>query len=601
MVRIRLRTKFLLSMVLITAGLTSLSLLIVRQSVQSEARQEIFSDLRNSVITFQSFQREKELTLSHSADLLADLPILRALMTTNHEATIQDGSAPVWQLAGSDLFVLADRSGKVVALHTTTPGFTRAMAQQSLALSSDQQEHWWLGADHLYEVFRKPIYFGPAADGKLLGFLIIGYEIDGRVASQIGRIASSEVVFRYGDNIVTSTLSPAMVAELAQQKLPAAGTSQAAFLQLGDERFLGTTLELAPQGSNPRVRLTVLKSYDRATAFLEKINRLLLALGLIAVGVGSALVFFISRAFTLPLSSLLAGVSALEKGDFTYALNSQGGDEVAELARAFDRMRESLAKTQQNLIESERLATIGRMASSISHDLRHSLAAIVANAEFLCESHLSSAQREELYDEVRMAVSRMTELIDSLLEFSRTTALLRPTYGSLMRTMERAIAAVKSNPEFHELPVLVHHAGNIEGWFDHRKLERAFFNLLLNACESANARPAKVAVEISEIPKGIEIRVIDNGRGIPSSIRESLFEPFVSHGKENGTGLGLTVVQKIVQDHGGDVTVAQTSPEGTVFRITLPRPAPAGAANDTLAADESSPSTRDSVNSTKHV
>jgi len=110
-----------------------------------------------------------------------------------------------------------------------------------------------------------------------------------------------------------------------------------------------------------------------------------------------------------------------------------------------------------------------------------------------------------------------------------------------------------------------------------------------------------VAVEISEIPKGIEIRVIDNGRGIPSSIRESLFEPFVSHGKENGTGLGLTVVQKIVQDHGGDVTVAQTSPEGTVFRITLPRPAPAGAANDTLAADESSPSTRDSVNSTKHV
>jgi len=587
-------------MVLITTGLTSLSLLIVRHSVESEARQEIFSDLRSSVITFQSFQREEELTLSHSADLLADLPILRALMTTNHAATIQDGSAPVWQLAGSDLFVLADRRGNVVALHTNAPGFTREMAQRSLALSADRQEHWWLGAQRLYEVFRKPIYFGPAADGKLLGFLIIGYEIDARVASQIGRIASSEVVFRYGDNVVTSTLSPATVGELALQKLPDTGASQAAFLQLGNERFLGTTLELAPQDSNPRVRLTVLKSYDQATAFLEKINRLLLALGLIAVGVGSALVFFISRAFTRPLSSLLAGVSALEKGDFTYALDSQGGDEVAELARAFDRMRESLAKTQQNLLESERLATIGRMASSISHDLRHSLAAIVANAEFLCESHLSSAQREELYDEVRMAVGRMTELIDSLLEFSRTTALLRPTYGSLLRTVDRAIAAVKSNPEFHELAVDVHHAGNVDGWFDHRKLERAFFNLLLNACESAGGRPAKVAIEISGIHSGVEIRVVDNGRGIPDSIRESLFEPFVSYGKENGTGLGLTVVQKIVQDHGGDVAVAQTSPEGTVFRITLPRPTPA-AANDALSADESSSSTGDSVNSTKHV
>src|SRR6266567_2451635 len=602
MVRVRLRTKFLLCMVLITAGPTSLSLLLVRQSVRSEVQREIFSDLRNSVSTFQNFHREQESALSDSADLLADLPNLRALMTTNHEATIQDGSTPLWRLGGSDLFVLADRSGKVVALHTSTPGFTREMAQSSLAASLERQEHWWFGAQHLYEVFLKPIYFGPASANRQLGFLVIGHEIDQNVAAQIGRIASSKVAFYYGDLIVTSTLSPANQAQLSTQKLPGPGNSQSAPLQLGDERFLETTLDLAPRDNRiPNVRLVVLKSYDQATAFLRKINRLLLALGLLAVLVGSALVFFISQAFMRPLSSLVAGVGALERGDFTYALDLRGGDEVAELARAFDRMRESLARTQQNLIESERLATIGRMASSISHDLRHSLAAIVANAEFLCESHLSSAQREELYDEVRMAVGRMTELIDSLLEFSRTTALLRPTYGSLIRTMERAIAAVKSNPEFHDFPVDVHHAGNIEGWFDHRKLERAFFNLLLNACESANARPAKVAVEISEVPKGIEIRVIDNGRGIPSSIRESLFEPFVSHGKENGTGLGLTVVQKIVQDHGGEVTVAQTSPEGTVFRITLPRPAPAGAANDTLAADESSPSTRDSVNSTKHV
>src|SRR2546422_11129390 len=101
-------------------------------------------------------------------------------------------------------------------------------------------------------------------------------------------------------------------------------------------------------------------------------------------------------------------------------------------------MRESLARTQQNLLESERLATIGRMASSISHDLRHSLAAIVANAEFLCESHLSPGQREELYGEVRMAVGRMNELFDSLLEFSRTRASLRPPSGSLQSKLANA-------------------------------------------------------------------------------------------------------------------------------------------------------------------
>jgi len=566
-------------MVLISAGLTSLSLLLVRQSVQSQARQEIVAGLRNSVSTFLSFHREQQITLSHSADLLADLPNLRALMTTNHEATIQDGSTPLWHLADSDLFVLADPSGEVVALHTKMPGFTREMAQSSLNLSLERQERWWFGAKHLYAVFLKPIYFGPASADKLLGFLIMGYEIDDRVASQISRITSSKIAFYYGDALVTSTLAPQNRAELEQSDVSKIGPSPSTSFQLGDEGFLATRVELAAQGS-PNVRLLVLKSYDEATAYLRKINRLLLALGLIAVVIGSALVFLISHTFTRPLASLLSGVSALERGDFTYTLDTRGGDEVAHLARAFDGMRESLARTQQNLLESERLATIGRMASSISHDLRHSLAAIVANAEFLCESHLSPGQREELYQEVRAAVSRMTELIDSLLEFSRTRASLNPRYGSLQTTMKSSLDAVKSNPEFHDVTVNIRQVGNVEGWFDHRKLERAFFNLLLNACESAHSGKGNVEVEIRELGTAVEITIVDDGRGVPEPIRQTLFEPFVSQGKENGTGLGLTVVQKIVQDHGGEVAILRTSPEGTTFRITLPRPAPVAGTSD---------------------
>jgi len=100
MVRVRLRTKFLLSMVLVTAGLTSLSLLLVRRTMQSQVLDGIYSDLQNSVITFQSFQHEQEVTLSRSADLIADLPNTRALMTTHDEATIQDGSEALWRLAG---------------------------------------------------------------------------------------------------------------------------------------------------------------------------------------------------------------------------------------------------------------------------------------------------------------------------------------------------------------------------------------------------------------------------------------------------------------------------------------------------------------------
>lgn len=598
MVTIRLRTKFLLSMVLISAGLTSLSLLLVRQSVQSQVRQEIVADLHNSVSTFGSFQQEQEITLSHSADLLADLPNLRSLMTTNHEATIQDGSTPLWQLTGSDLFVLANRGGKIVALHTNSPGFTKEMAQSSLSSSLDRQERWWYGAKHLYEIFLKPIYFGPASSGTVLGFLVIGREIDEPVAAQIGRVASSRVAFYYGDEIVTSTLTPTNRAELMKLKLPGKPSSQPVSLELGSEHFLAAALDLSPPGSHG-VRLAVLKSYDAATAFLQKINRLLLALGLLAGLVGSALVFFISHTFTRPLSSLLAGVSALERGDFNYKLDATGGDEVAELARAFDRMRESLARTQQNLLESERLATIGRMASSISHDLRHSLAAIVANAEFLCEQHLSPDQRDELYEEVRAAVGRMTELIDSLLEFSRTRASLRPTYGSLRDTVDTAIEILRSNPQFREVPIAVHERGNLEGWFDHRKLERAFSNLFLNSCESVDRTLGRIDVSITEQASGVEITVADNGRGVPSAIRATLFEPFVSQGKENGTGLGLTVVQKIVQDHGGEVAVERTSPKGTIFRVMLPRPVPTAPVSEPGSTEDSV--SAGSVNSTKRV
>jgi signal transduction histidine kinase len=573
MVKLRMRTKFLLSMLLISAGLTSTSLLVVRQRVQAQAKKGIFADLQNSVTTFQNFQRERELTLTHSAELLADMPNLRALMTTEDEATIQDGSSGLFQLAGNDLFVLADRTGHVVALHTATPGLTRDIAQDSLNASLTQPgpEHWWYGTQHLYEVFLKPIYFGAASENRQLGFLVIGYEIEDRVAAQVSRIAASQVAFYYGDKIVRSTLSPTQESELAQQHsapLPA-GVAQPEEVQLGDERFLGTSLELATNKS-PSVRLTVLKSYDQATAFIDELNHLLLALGLAAILAGSLMVFVISHTFTRPLGNLVAGVRALGRGDFSYPLDAHGGDEVAEVTGAFNRMRDDLLKAQHELIEAERLATIGRMASSISHDLRHSLAAIVANAEFLCESRLTTDQREELYQEVRIAVNAMTDLIDSLLEFSRTRDSLRPTYGNVRETLERVIQSIRGRPEYHLLQVTITSVGNSIGWFDSRKLERVFYNLLLNACEAVAADRGHIEIDLQEITDGVMIRVSDNGHGIPETIRGRLFEPFVSYGKENGTGLGLTIVHKIVQDHGGNVTVEKTSDEGTVFKVVLP-------------------------------
>jgi signal transduction histidine kinase len=573
MFKLRLSTKFLLSMLLISSALITVSLLFVRRTMQSQVRQEITQDLHNSLLTFQNVQRQREVSLSRSAELLADLPIVRALMTTPDAATIQDASQNVWQLAGSDLFVLLDRSGRLVALHTTAAGFSRPLAQEFFAQSLQQEPstHWWFGGGRLYEVVLQPIYFGSPTENRVLGSLAVGYEINEQVSEETSRVAGSEVAFCYGDAVARSTLSATQNSELLRQLGALPDRAEAPReIQLGDERFLTDSVQLTP-GAKPSVRLSVLKSYDEAAVFLRQLNRLLVALGIVTVLAGSILVFAISHTFTRPLATLVSGVRALEKGDYNYPLASRGGDEVAELTIAFSRMRESLQNTQRELLEAERLATIGRMASSISHDLRHSLAAIVANAEFLAESKLDNRQREELYQEVRIAVDQMTDLLESLLEFSRTSESLHPSHGTVQEPLERALQTVRAHPDFHNISLSVHTDGACTGWFDFRRLERAFQNLLLNAFDSVSRDTGSVEIDIRQVAeKCLEIRFKDNGGGIPAEIRGKLFEPFVSSGKTNGTGLGLTVVQKIIQDHGGEVTVETTSERGTVFLVVLP-------------------------------
>jgi signal transduction histidine kinase len=568
-------------MVLITSGLTALSLLVVRHSMQSHVREGIVQDLRNSVTTFQNFQHDREVMLTRSAELVAYLPITRAIMTAHDPATIQDASKDVWALTGSDLLVLVDRSGKVVALHTKSEGLTREAAQKYFerSLNEEDSSHWWFGARHLYQTFVQPVYFGSKTEGPLLGFLIIGYEIDDRLAREVSKVSSSQVAFSYGDEIVATTLT-ADQAHSAGVRALAAGSSQSAprDVEVGHENFVAASLDLSGQQETP-VRLTVLGSYDQAAKFLGNLNRLLLLLGLTAVLLGSGLVFLISYTFTRPLASLVEGVRALEHGDYYHPLDPRGSDEVAELTSAFDRMRASLLKTQQALLESEQLATIGRMASSISHDLRHALAAVVANSEFLCDGRLSSAQREELYQEVRTGVNQMTDLIDSLLEFARTRESLSPTYASVTETVQRAMQAVRLHPRHQGTLIEVRASGRSLAWFDPRKLERALYNLLLNACEAAPGREGSVQVTIERTGHAIAIAISDNGPGIAEPIRDKLFHPFVSFGKENGTGLGLTVVQKIVQDHGGEVLLERTADARTVFRITLPGRAPQSAAD----------------------
>jgi signal transduction histidine kinase len=569
----RMRTILLLSLLSLSCGLTVLSLIVIRSSLQKQIRTNLAADLLHSTVTFQNLQRQRQELLDREVALLADLQYMKALMTTHDLKTIQDGGAEFWKVSGSDLFALMTPSGTIAAVYDTAGVSDRHDLELQLKrlLESHSDQRYLLSNHRLYQVSFRPLFFGPETTGTPLGFVIAGYSIDDRVSRQVREAAAADVIFLAADKIVSSTLDAQHNLDLQRQGGAVVSGTGEQDLWLGREHYLAASVPIATFSEVP-VRLLVLKSYDQASAFAMRLNRLLLALGLLVLVVGTLLALYISSTITRPLDELLAGARALGSGNFDYRLTGGGTKELRELSLAFDTMRNQLRRSQQELVESARLAVIGRMASSISHDLRHYLSAIYANAEFLSNPATPSAERDELMLDVQLAVQGMTDVLESLLVFSRTGKSLHPTYESFGGLIERAVGMVRVHPEAHGVAIQVENLPPSEGRMDARMIERAVFNLLINAAQAARTGPPPplVKVRLTETPHLIELRITDSGPGVPAAIRDTLFEPFVSDGKRRGIGLGLTIANRIAQEHSGRVYLENSHPGHTTFVLSLP-------------------------------
>ncbi len=173
-------------------------------------------------------------------------------------------------------------------------------------------------------------------------------------------------------------------------------------------------------------------------SFLRQLNRTIAIVGLTAILLASLLLRFVSGTITHPLDNLVAGVRALAAGDYTYKITPRGSSESVELAESFSKMRGELLAFQRKQIEIERVAAVGRAANSISHDLRHHLAALVANAEFLLRSgKAQSSTATEIYREIQTASEQITELLDSLRDLAREQRNISPS-GRFHRAHVRA-------------------------------------------------------------------------------------------------------------------------------------------------------------------
>jgi signal transduction histidine kinase len=594
--RLRMRTTLLIPLLLLSFGCTPLSLLILRTIVKQQVQASLSSDLQHSVQTYQNLARQRRQLLVRESALLADLPSLKALMTADTR-TIADGGSEFWHVSGSDFFALLDRDGKLIVAYNRGLPLDHSMVERGLESSLRRpDDSVLLGLDHrLYEISVQPLVFGSKDQGSQLGFVAVGYAVDESVAREVSEAAAAEVTFTVGKNIVASTLEPALKQQLVDQTSdlltsPTANRN----IQLGKEDYLAASVPLGPPDATQATatpQLVVLKSFEQATQLVNRVNRWVLTLVLFALLAGAAMLVSISQTLTHPIQTLVEGTRALALGNFDYRLSEDGVEEIRELSRAFERMRVEMKRTQNELIDSERLATIGRMASSISHDLRHYLSAMYANAEFMSSESLPQAEREELFLEVRAAVQGMTDLLDSLLLFTQTGRALHPAQESIDGVIQRAVSMARSHPAARDVRIVVTGLTSIEAWIDAKKLGRAVYNLLLNACQAARRGKAQplVTLNVAEDNKSIRIEVADNGPGVSESIRKTMFLPFVSEGKESGVGLGLTLAQQIAQEHGGTIELKETPEGSSVFTITLPKAAlhALGAAADRKALQAS--------------
>jgi signal transduction histidine kinase len=245
----------------------------------------------------------------------------------------------------------------------------------------------------------------------------------------------------------------------------------------------------------------------------------------------------------------------------------------------YRRTAEQLADANRQLHEAEdairrsdRLAALGQLSAGLAHELRNPMGTIRGSAEMLSQAVAAENDvAREMAGFIVTEVERANSLITRFLQFARPIELRLET-GDLAQTLDRAIALAER--EAPGISIYRNYQLDMAAFpFDAGLLERVFYNLVLNA---AQASPAGAAVTVKTRADGgmAEVAVIDRGSGIAPENRDNIFNPFFTT-KPNGVGLGLAIVAKIVDEHGGKITVESEPGKGSVFHVLLPMERPA--------------------------
>lgn len=332
-------------------------------------------------------------------------------------------------------------------------------------------------------------------------------------------------------------------------------------------------------------------------------------LALLAI-IGIVAALFVQRVVRRPVRKFHEGTERIARGDLTTRIDIEGRDELARLARAFNDMvdelsaargsltewsakleekvtqkTEELRRAQGQVVQMEKMASLGKLAASVAHELNNPLAGMLTYARLirreLEDQPLDSPVREELggyLEVVERECRRCGEIVKNLLTFARPSGMkLAPV--NVNEIVERSLLLIRHHLEMRGVQLRSELlAEDAEIVADADRIQQALLALLVNAVEAMSQLPhghGCLGVRMGAAAGGVSIEISDNGVGIPPDVLPHIFEPFFStKQKESGVGLGLAVVYGLIHRHGGSIDVESPPGGGTTFRVTLPRRPP---------------------------
>lgn len=283
--------------------------------------------------------------------------------------------------------------------------------------------------------------------------------------------------------------------------------------------------------------------------------------------------FFLIRGLTRPVNSILDATRRLKSGDLDYRIQGLQ-DEFGEVANSFNEMAHSLKKQMQEMQRTEQLRICGEMAAGLAHEIRNPLAGMKVSIEVLLSELDIEEKDREVLQKIIEQIRHLELLMKNLLNYARPVAA-QPINVDVNKILEKTVYFVEKHPSFISgnprkqiIREFDQHLPEIFG--DPQQLQQVFLNILLNAAE---AIPEGGKITVKTCPDGnaktVAIEISDTGKGIPAELMEKIFQPFFTT-KGKGTGLGLAVSKRIVEEHGGGIEVSNNDSAGVTFAITLP-------------------------------